>query len=352
MNSYGKIVFASGRQTDFDIWSLNLDEGTLSQLTSGGALNDFPKWSPDGSRIAYISTGVDCIASLWVMNADGSNRRRLTENHYCQFPSWSPDGTRILFTSNAANAQEIDICAIHVDGAPRIESLLQRRGTETQPSWSPDGASIVFAGPESVEPGIASRNMDIWEYVITTKELRRLTSHPAKDYYPVYSPDGSQIAFVSHRNTQSDVEYFAELKHAQEAVAAGNMASLDESIRKIHALEKDSDLWIMDRDGRNLRPLTDNRYIDTGLSWSPCGRFIVYTCAPKHNHETERLRIVEVATGTSHAIPYDRTPLMVEIGAEGCLNRTFLERLIPDFIERRFVDHSFWGEERHPDWTR
>lgn len=353
MDLSGKIVFASGRATNFDIWVLDILTKRLHQLTVGEHWNDFPKWSPDGKQVAFISMREDTISSLWIMNADGSDQRALTKNIHCGFPSWSPDGRQILFTSNSANPNEINLCVINADGSEGVREILSRAGQETEPSWSRDGKTILFAAPESVnERGFSSRNTDIWEYEISSKQVRKLTSHPAKDYCPAYSPDGSKIAFVSHRNPQTDEQYLQQMEIIRSAVKANDIVTADEGIRKIMAMEQDADIWIMDRNGRNLRPLTDNKTMDVGIAWSPCGNYIVYTSASKRNHETEHLRIIDVATGNSTALDYDRTPFENEIGAGQLLNATFLQTLIPDIIERRFVDFSFWGEERHPDWTK
>src|SRR5438105_15960937 len=108
MSLTGKIVFASGRATDFDIWSLELATGKLLQLTSGDHFNEYPRWSPDGGRIVFISAQEDLIPSVWVMDAEGGNRRKHTEKIHCQYPSWSPDGRKIVFTANALDPNARD----------------------------------------------------------------------------------------------------------------------------------------------------------------------------------------------------------------------------------------------------
>ena len=65
----GRIVFSSGRAVDFDIWSLDLDSGRLTQLTKGDNWNDYPRWSPDGSKVAYISSTIGSPPALWTMDA-------------------------------------------------------------------------------------------------------------------------------------------------------------------------------------------------------------------------------------------------------------------------------------------
>lgn len=352
MNLYGKIVFSSGWSSDFDIWSLDCASGELSQLTHGDEWNDFPKWSPDGSRIAYISVGEDLIASLWVMSSNGTNKKRLTTKHYCQCPTWSPDGKSLLFTANIENPNEIEVCVVDADGTGNPRSIFKRDGKESDPSWSPDGKCIVFAAPESVVNGHGSRNTDIWEYSLQTKEFKRLVSHPARDYNPCYSPDGKTIAFVSHRDTKTDDKYFKLVEKIKASIKSGDISSINDSIRKILSLEQDSDIWLIDRDGKNPRALTDDKDIDVGIAWSPCGQYIIHTSAPRSKRASERLSLIEVSSGKKIQLSYNRTPLEGEINSTQLLNRTFFQRLVPDIIEKKLVDVAFWGEEKHPDWTK
>jgi hypothetical protein len=129
------------------------------------------------------------------------------------------------------------------------------------------------------------------------------------------------------------------------------MQSVNSAIRKLQALEQDSDIWLMDRCGSNQRAITDNDDTELGISWAPDGSALIYTCASKGLGDTERLKIIDVNSGRSKPVEFDRSPLEAEIGASGALNRTFVQKLFPDMLERLMVNRSFWGEERNPDWT-
>jgi Tol biopolymer transport system component len=353
MSINGKIVFASGRSTDFDIWTLDCSDLSLSQLTTGEHLNDHPVWSPDGKQIAFISTREDFIPSLWLMNSDGSSQKALTSNIFCKDPSWAPDGSQIYFTANADNPDEIQVCTYDLaEGTQRV--LFEREGVESNPHASPDGKKIVFcAMPEDEEKRFTNPNTEIWEYNIATQNEKRLTTHGARDYCPVYSPDGSQIAFVSHRNGRAEKDYLEELSKIQSAINSDDLASIDEGIAKIRALAQDSDIHIMNADGSNVRQLTHNSGADVGLRWSPCGKYLVFSCSSLSSPQAERLKIIDAESGAELPLKYDRSLLASEVGADPktYLNASFFAKLVPDFIEKQFVDPSFWGEERNPDWT-
>jgi dipeptidyl aminopeptidase/acylaminoacyl peptidase len=132
----GKIAFVrNGR-----IWIKNAD-GTQLRLTRG----NYPAWSADGTRIAYMRyrrrTG---NADIWTMDADGSNRVRVTSAPaYESNPSWSPDGTKLVFQSLGRRSWDLYI----VDSSPPHGTPIRLAGTlhdEQEPRWSPDGTRIAF----------------------------------------------------------------------------------------------------------------------------------------------------------------------------------------------------------------
>jgi Tol biopolymer transport system component len=93
-------------------------------------------WSPDGSRIAFYSFLDTSSVEIYVMNADGSNLTRLTNNHaWDSDPQWSPDGKYITFTS--ARDGTFDIYVMNADGSKQTSLTHNPERTDFQPSWSP-----------------------------------------------------------------------------------------------------------------------------------------------------------------------------------------------------------------------
>lgn len=118
-----KIAFASNRDGNAEIYSMNADGCSLSRLTTNDFNDEHPRWSPDGTRILFHSdrdnpeTG---NADVYVMNTDGSDQTRLTIDVADDSAAvWSPDGTKIVFQS-LRNGQYYQVCVMNADGRNQI----------------------------------------------------------------------------------------------------------------------------------------------------------------------------------------------------------------------------------------
>jgi Tol biopolymer transport system component len=169
-----------------DLWVMQAD-GTGKVKVAEQAFNF--SWSPDG-RIVYTSDADLGDVHLRIVNADGSGGSRLTNRAAFQ-PAWSPDGTRIAFVTLG----DKEVFLINADGTGEV-NLTQGLGEDESPTWSPDGTRIAFStGPlvPSVESEVAVMNRD-------GSSRTTLTNHAGFDYQPVWSPDGTKIVFVRSEN--------------------------------------------------------------------------------------------------------------------------------------------------------
>jgi len=141
-NVVGLIAYASDQDGDFEIWVMNADGSDQHKLTDNSAVDSSPAWSPDGSQIAFISNR-DGNDEVYIMNADGRDVRRLTQaaGSSESFPAWSPDGMQISFDSDRGG--DWDIHVMGSDGADPAR-LTDSPGDDWISSWSPDGSRIVF----------------------------------------------------------------------------------------------------------------------------------------------------------------------------------------------------------------
>ena len=248
-----QITFMSHRDGNPEIYVMNSDGGNQRRLTNNGAKDLNPSWSPNGKRIAFVSDRDGHVHAkhgwstyeIYVMDADGSNQQNLTNNpHNDRQPSWSPNGERIVFSANRdwGNPQSIDIYVMDTDGGNQ-QNLTNNPSEDESPSWSPDGERIVFsarrAGNVENKFGITD---EIYVMDADGGNEQRLTDNRNNDWDPVWSPDGNRIAFMSDRK--------------------GDLVNFD--------------IYVMDADGGNLQNLTNHRGWDGSPSWSPDGNRIAF----------------------------------------------------------------------------
>src|SRR6266516_1234588 len=146
----GQIAFKSNRGRtgqQFDILLMNADGSGVVNLTDSLAYDDWPAWSPDGSKIAFQSdryANAQQPLDIFVMNAaDGSGVAQLTAVLYTDAqPAWSPDGTKIAFVSDRDGSDEIYVMNA-ADGSNPVR-LTNNLVFDEAPAWSPDGSKIAF----------------------------------------------------------------------------------------------------------------------------------------------------------------------------------------------------------------
>jgi TolB protein len=177
------IAYSSYRAGRSSIWKMRPDGGGKTLLAPGRTL-DVPSWSPDGTRIAYAGVG----GQIWVMDADGSGKHRLTRTASGKgvdwAPSWSPDGRRIAYQSDVGTGPRdltTEIWVIGADGSHRVR-LTHNALNDNRPVWSPDGSWILFSS-QRPHPGVAH----LWLMRPNGRALHRVTPWAGEQYAPTWS---------------------------------------------------------------------------------------------------------------------------------------------------------------------
>jgi WD40 repeat protein len=169
-----------------DVYAINSNGTGFTRLTTRGASNEDPAWSPDGSKIAF-ATNRDGSSRIYVMNADGSNQRALTpDGVIARQPTWSPDGEKIAFVGSAGGDSEIYV--MKADGT-NVVRLTVSTGLDIDPAWSPNGERIAFRSDRS-------GNGDIYVMNVDGSNASRLTTATEQEKEPAWSPDGTKIVFA------------------------------------------------------------------------------------------------------------------------------------------------------------
>ena len=173
-----------------DLYTFDLDSMTvMAKITDDMATEVAARYSPDGTRIAYVSNALGGIKIL-VMDADGSDQRRLTstpDSIVEDSPVWTPDGSRIVYSSASS------IWIINADGSdPR--QLTSGDTRDNQPAVSPDGTAIAYRSA-------GRRGADIYLMSIDGQQQRPLRETSELEMAPVWFPDG-QLAYLSQQGSR------------------------------------------------------------------------------------------------------------------------------------------------------
>lgn len=194
----GQIAFSSNRDGNYEIYVMNPDGSNLERLTNDPASDLSPAWSPDGSKIAFASDR-DGSSKLYVMNADGTAVTVLG-SMYGQDVAWSPDGSKVAYTGSNMGRSEVWIADADGSNATRLTDNVGGAYHNQSPSWSPDGSMIVYRStmPSTTNYVLRRINVDGSNDVALTSSVP-----PAWDMSPSWSPDSSTIVFASNRSAST-----------------------------------------------------------------------------------------------------------------------------------------------------
>jgi dipeptidyl aminopeptidase/acylaminoacyl peptidase len=221
------------------IWLVSTDSGEPFQLTNGPNGDSSPQWSPDSTRLAFVSKRVDGKTQIWIIPIEGGEAKQLTHTkNGASNPQWSFDGKQIAFLKTEQDSKvdekrkkaKDDRIVMGVDDFKQqhlwvieVETLndepqllFSLPGEETdenvnvdksqrltagdfhvsEPRWSPDGKQIVFVSTPSPQADDMMFNGIVHLVDIETKNVQKLTAHTGGESSPRWSPDGGRIAYL------------------------------------------------------------------------------------------------------------------------------------------------------------
>ena len=229
----GRIAFASNRDGNWELYSVRPGEpNSLYRLTDNAADDLYPAWSADGRKLAFTSRR-DGNAEVYTMDLGAAQVRRVTQQGSEEWaPAWSPDGSRLAYQSDRNGQSDIYVCAVDGSGETRLTPM---EGNHEAPHWAPDGSGFVFDSDLDVAEAVHA-SINLYLMGADGANPRRLLANAE---WPVFSPDGDAIAFISRRTGFWQV-------------------------------------FLVRKDGSGLRQLTRGTYDARYPAWSPDGQWIAF----------------------------------------------------------------------------
>ena len=299
------------------IWLIDVASGAETPLVTGEGTHVSPRWSPDGQRLAYVSTQSGGGAELhvrWMDSGASANITALPESPGAI--AWSPDGETIAYTARVPGEpfsigkaptkpegaewgkplQMIDSVTYRRDGGGYVKPgtvqlfLVDAEGGAPRQlthgefnnggtvEWSPDGKTILYSGNRSENWEMEPLEAEIYALDVASGEITQLTDRNGPDYAPQFSPDGRQIAYLGYEDQGNAFDQMQ--------------------------------LWVMNADGSSNRRVAASfdRGFD-GLEWNRAGLFASYESDGEHRVARVSLRgdispLPARLGSTYYALPY------------------------------------------------
>lgn len=181
------LLFTSQRTGNYEIYSMRADGSGIEQLTDHPAADESPAWAPGGDRIVFQSGRTDS-PGLWILELPAGEPRLLLSDPSPELvPDWSPDGLSIAFMSKRDGNPELYRVAVESGEIERLTTEIYR---DVWPRYEPDGRSLVFFSRRAS----GGEFDDLFRLDLETRGVTRITEHPTHhDFVPDVAPGGERI---------------------------------------------------------------------------------------------------------------------------------------------------------------
>lgn len=191
----GRLAWISTRDGNPDVFVGNDDGSDQQNLTHSAEQEDDPRWSHDGSMIAYVKVVPAGGQGIWVIGADGSAPTPVTAGSQDSEPRWSPDDSKIAFIRKVPSVVRFEVWVVAVgsgSGVP-VKVTLDDNSSDYAAAWSPDGAQLAVVSKTDNVPDLVVMSAD----GLGRQNLSDDGAVDGEFTSPVWSPDGLRVMYVS-----------------------------------------------------------------------------------------------------------------------------------------------------------
>ncbi|HMF18035.1 MAG TPA: hypothetical protein VKE98_12560 [Gemmataceae bacterium] len=214
-----RVAFSALTKDSWQIMMYSLDLGRVVGFPHYGGDTFSTAWSSDGTKIAFASTMNTGISEIHIADASGTGARRLTATRGGDVsPVFNPKTNgQIAFVSGRSGLPQIYIMDADGSNVQRITD----QGYAVSPAWSPNGLLLAFSWVRTYGPGILG-GADIYVMDIASRQIVQLTHDGGRNDFPSWSPDGRHIVFESTRSGSQQIwSVLADGTHLQQLTRAG-----------------------------------------------------------------------------------------------------------------------------------
>ena len=277
-----RLAFRRVEKIKSDIVAVEVASQALTRVTNDNAINMDPVWAPDARHLYFTSSRGGGL-NLWRIGVGAggptSPPEQLTTGAGDDVqPTVAPDGSKVAFAVRGINSDLWRLPVAPATGRPtgQPEPLARTTRVESRGAWSPDGRTIAFNSDRLGE-------MNIWLRGVADSAERQLTQGPGGDYQPNWAPDGKSIVFFSARAGNADIWSVqagdGRLTRLTDYPATDTNPFYSPDGRRIAFLSDRggrSELWVMNADGSAPQRVTPVVAGGHFLRWTPDGRGIVF----------------------------------------------------------------------------
>jgi len=287
--------------TDMHLWIMDADGNNRRQITDKSAMYLQPTFTPDGEKVVFISNLEDGLWDIWSMKINGSGLTRLTKDNQKEFfPIVTSDGKNVIFIGRYFGTDSVFI--MDTDGK-NLKRLTSGGNGDSFPAVCQDGKDIIFS---TTRLG----NSNLWTIDREGKIYNRLTFEDTIEFSPSCSPDGKRIAYVA---IEGGAKTYSKARKGFE-------------FKEISYRERSFDMWLMNKDGSGRRQIARNIF-ETGpsmrlfksvdvieginyyhISWHPDGKKMILSRWNK-DKAGSRISILSLDNEVVEKLPITETPL-------------------------------------------